>query len=299
MERRRSRKSPPRGRLVTVGACLASFGIGVGSAWWYTDIRPHSNPALSAVETQDEVGADHADGRDSLLAAGGDSADPTDANDWELPTEAGEPESTGSDLDLLPPLPPEDDPLSTMLLDESQILITGSGEFVIAPGSSKATSDSAGSKLRRYRVEVEEGLPFDAEQTAQIIDEILVDKRGWTAEDRHHFQRVSDDSFDFRILIATPDTVDELCAPLNTNGEVSCGRAGRATLNAMRWGTGVDSYGEDLENYRRYLVNHEVGHLLGYGHKNCPAPGELAPVMVQQTLTTQGCEPNPWPFPDH
>ena len=54
-------------------------------------------------------------------------------------------------------------------------------------------------------------------------------------------------------------------------------------LNAKRWLLGADSYGSDLTNYRRYLVNYEFGHALGKHHVDCPGPGKLAPVMMQQT----------------
>ncbi|MDN5717960.1 MAG: DUF3152 domain-containing protein, partial [Janibacter sp.] len=52
---------------------------------------------------------------------------------------------------------------------------------------------------------------------------------------------------------------------------------------------------KDLQLYRHYLVNHEVGHGLGKGHERCPRKGSPAPVMVQQTLSLHGCTANPWP----
>jgi Protein of unknown function (DUF3152) len=67
-------------------------------------------------------------------------------------------------------------------------------------------------------------------------------------------------------------------------------------LNAKRWLLGVDSYGTDLTNYRRYLVNHEFGHALGKHHVDCPGSRRLAPVMMQQTKGLGACRKNPWPL---
>ena len=59
---------------------------------------------------------------------------------------------------------------------------------------------------------------------------------------------------------------------------------GDVVLNAWRWHEGATAYAGDLASYRIYMVNHEVGHALGNGHQPCPGPGQLAPVMQQQTL---------------
>lgn len=163
----------------------------------------------------------------------------------------------------------------------------GLGTFQVA--SAPATSNEGATT---YRVEVEDGLPFPAPQVAQFVEETLTDRRGWAV--RHRLARV-DGHADIRIVLATPETADELCAPLDTGGRLSCRNGDNVVINAWRWQFGAESYTGDLTGYRRYVVNHETGHALGYAHVGCPKPGEFAPVMLQQTKGLEGCEPNPWP----
>ena len=78
---------------------------------------------------------------------------------------------------------------------------------------------------------------------------------------------------------------------------MSCWNAGRSVLNLKRWRLGDDSYGKDVDRYRVYQINHEVGHGLGHQHRSCPRKNERAPVMVQQTLSL-GAASRPYPTGD-
>ena len=49
-----------------------------------------------------------------------------------------------------------------------------------------------------------------------------------------------------------------------------------------------------LRSYITYLILHEFGHALGHGHEQCSKIGDPAPVMMQQTLGTGKCYPDPW-----
>lgn len=173
----------------------------------------------------------------------------------------------------------------------------GSGELRIVPGDVAAPEGAE--EVMTVRVEVEQGLDIDDAAFATFVMGTLNDPRGWGADGSLGFTQ-TDGEADIRVVLATPATVDEMCAPLATNGKWSCGRNGHAALNADRWVLGADAWAEaggDLTEYRHYLVNHEVGHLLGHPHERCPSAGDLAPVMVQQSISLGGCEPNGWPFP--
>ncbi|MFB4320530.1 DUF3152 domain-containing protein [Actinomadura sp. 21ATH] len=149
----------------------------------------------------------------------------------------------------------------------------------------------------QYMVEVERGLPFAPERFAAEVHRVLNDPRGWGRGGRLRFQRVAGGPVRFRVALSSPALTDRMCRPLDTRGQVSCHARGRAVLNARRWAQGAAPYRGDVAAYREYLVNHEVGHALGRGHRGCPAPGRRAPVMVQQTLSLYGCRANPWPYP--
>lgn len=170
----------------------------------------------------------------------------------------------------------------------------GPGTYVRA--QAHVPPPSSRGRLYRFDVRVEKGLPIDADRVARTVAATLNDRRSWRGTGRWRFQLVrAGQDADLHVYLVTPGTADRLCAPLKTRGEVSCQRGTKVVLNAKRWQRGAPGYGADVAAYRRYLVNHEFGHALGYGHLTCPRHGRLAPVMLQQTKGLQGCRPNPWP----
>lgn len=173
---------------------------------------------------------------------------------------------------------------------------SGPQEYVTVDRPTRPGSRSG--QLLRYRVLIEENLDLDPEDTGGEIAATLDDERSWTGDGSVRFQLVEPgDDVDFTIYVVTPATTDVLCAPLRTRGEVSCRNGDSVVLNAKRWVHGAEAYGDEVGEYRRYLVNHEVGHRLGYDHVECPGEGEPAPIMLQQTKGVGACEPHPWVKP--
>ncbi|WUP33479.1 DUF3152 domain-containing protein [Streptomyces europaeiscabiei] len=181
--------------------------------------------------------------------------------------------------------------------------LEGGGKFDAVRGFDKAPG--TGQKYR-YRVDVEKGLGLDAELFAEAVQKTLNDDRSWAHSGGRTFERISSGTPDFVITLASPGTTAFWCAKSGldtTVDNVSCDSAAteRVMINAYRWAQGSKTYGDQIHAYRQMLINHEIGHRLGYPHVTCDKDGELAPVMQQQSkfLTQDGitCKANPWPYP--
>ena len=171
----------------------------------------------------------------------------------------------------------------------------GSRRLVALPGEVPAPGSGA---LHRVRINVEGGLPVDAAVFAGFVMDTLNDPRGWGHDGKRTFARTAGEA-ELTVTLASPGTTATLCLPYETLGILSCGKRGHAILTLHRWVLGAASYGEAdqrMTDYRRYLINHEVGHVLGLDHARCRRRGALAPVMLPQTKGLWGCRPNPWPF---
>lgn len=92
------------------------------------------------------------------------------------------------------------------------------------------------------------------------------------------------------IYLSTPKRIQKECG----NGNLSCAEMNGKNiyLNAYRWFNGSKESQLNLNDYRQYMVSHEMGHILGKNHKKCPSRNSPAPIMMQQTFGIGECKPN-------
>lgn len=211
-----------------------------------------------------------------------------------------------------------------ILPDGGPFTEAGAKTWHIVPGAEPQVGQGT-SKVFTYSVEVEDGIDttsFGGDNGfAEMVSKTLGNPKSWTNNPQFAFTRVADGEPDFRVSLTSPMTAREGCGyeiPI----EASCynpsyGPDGqpRVFINEARWVRGAVPFQGDVGSYRQYLINHEVGHAIGYQrHEGCDEAGELAPVMMQQTFSTanddaakfdpdtvkadgKSCRFNPWPYP--
>lgn len=139
----------------------------------------------------------------------------------------------------------------------------------------------------RYRTSVDSDVKYDPKKFREEIAIYLADPDGWAQW--HEFVYAPHGSAKL-IRLCKPST-------LKTEGckddSLSCAVLGgnMIWLNADRWLHGSAASKLSLEEYRQYMVSHEMGHSLGHEHAKCPGHGP-APIMMQQTLGIGSCSPN-------
>ncbi|WP_163749538.1 DUF3152 domain-containing protein [Mycolicibacterium helvum] len=219
--------------------------------------------------------------------------------------------------------------LPTGILPEGGVFTeAGDKTWHIVPGTTPKVGEGT-AKTFTYTVEIEDGVDTGSfggdEGFARMVSETLSNPKSWIHNPQFAFERVDASSEgvkpDFRVSLTSPMTVREGCGyeiPLESscyNPAYGPDAQPRVFINESRWVRGAVPFQGDIGSYRQYLVNHEVGHAIGYQHHEpCDENGGLAPVMMQQTFSTadndaskfdpeyvkadgKTCRFNPWPYP--
>ena len=146
--------------------------------------------------------------------------------------------------------------------------------------------------LHTYVVRTRGHIASDVAQFAASAAQTYADPRGWLRA-HHRFMRVRSGG-DFTLLLAQARYLPTYSSVCSTS--YSC-RVGRfLIINETRWRRSSPHFTSDRATYRSMVVNHETGHWLGRPHAFCSGPGQVAPVMQQQSKGMHGCRPNAWPL---
>lgn len=140
----------------------------------------------------------------------------------------------------------------------------------------------------RYITQVDPDVKYPPAKFAGLVEMYLSDPDGWESR-----------GYKFEEVKSNPEVVIHLSSPatlqkVGCEAGLSCAELGGKHLrvNAMRWMNGAKESRLELENYRQYLISHEMGHILGFDHVKCPGPGQPAPIMMQQTRGIGQCKTN-------
>lgn len=164
-------------------------------------------------------------------------------------------------------------------------------------------------QIMTYTVSARGGVTADLDHFAEHVDWTLTDPRGWALGHDVRWDRVDGPgAADINIHLATPAEIGAVADGCSPNWSCQPAGTNHVYINEDHWADAAASYrraGRSLDEYRHYVVLHEVGHAppMNFGHIRCQDVytdhrGEPAPVMEQQSIASRlgACRTRVWPL---
>ena len=125
-----------------------------------------------------------------------------------------------------------------------------------------------------------------------IVDSILQDVEQWRPLHVKFvpFWKSPSRQADVYIHLSNDKTIKKKCGFEGLSCAVLGGN--NIYLNETNWTRGSAKSGLSLGDYRKYVMTHEMCHILGYLHEECSGAGDKVSIMTQQTLGTGECKPH-------
>lgn len=137
------------------------------------------------------------------------------------------------------------------------------------------------------RVEVAADVAYvDQAEVAAYVDQVVNDPRGWRTDMSAFTLRVVKPGF------RGVNGINQLVGYAYRDEKLVV-----VTADAwVRVGPRFVAVGGTLDEQRTFIILHELGHLLGHEHENCPGSGP-APIMRDATYNLGTCSLNEWVNP--
>lgn len=152
-----------------------------------------------------------------------------------------------------------------------------------------------------YHVQTHKDIPEEeARHFRHTVHQTLNDPRGWGIPFydlplEHLLQMPKEKAFIIRL---TPKEVLNQKYAEFAERQLSVANMSQRIIdiNWCRWTEACPNQSQlPLDQYRLYVIQHEVGHMMGKPHPTSLPEQAKAPVMIQQTLGIHQYQPNPWP----
>jgi len=159
--------------------------------------------------------------------------------------------------------------------------------------------NASGSKKHTYCTAVKGVGTAGLDDLVGKLAATYADARGWNDGGTIAFEHV-DSGCSYTVWLSAPQymtSFGSIC-----DDYYNCQVGNSVVINDDRWEKATDPWnqtGRTIEEYRSLIIDHETGHRLGFRDNTsttCSQPSELAPVMMQQSISLNGCAFNPWPL---
>lgn len=252
---------------LVVIACVVGMVFGVRSLASATD-----DDGASSSQVDD-------DASDGTSDDDGDGGDGTDAADGSADSGDGDDDADDADAATVPLTDDE----RASILAEAQQTAAASGNTQIQYSYCTATQGDLGDT--------------DVTEFENIVYTTLNDPLGWPRAGATFVQGA--DTCDMTLILAAADQMESFSD--GCGSDYSCRVGDNVIINVDRWNNGTEAWldaGGTVERYRVMVINHEVGHRLGHydNETPCGGSGELAPLMLQQSMGLDGCAVNEYPL---